>query len=161
MIIIFIDDYYFLDNYFNQNDWRVRVNILNAVGNLPSSDPSFQKEKIADELLEIGSRDSSKNAAITSFAVLSKLFSGIELSQSLSLQIRQSLQRYLFPAETFDWHIRSAAVQAFAKIFKDSVVGVKRFVVFLQLQSGFACGDHKASASAEAAYLVAQFALHF
>src|SRR5207253_2768591 len=48
-------------------------------------------------------------------------FAGIELPPTLSLEIRQSLQRYLFPAETFDWHIRSAAVQALAKIFKDSV----------------------------------------
>jgi len=112
---------YFLDNYFNENDWRVRVNLLIAVGNLPNNETAFQKEKVADKLLEIGGKDFSKNAAITAFTVLGKLFTGNDLPLSLSAKIKHTLKGYLFPTETIDWQIRSAAVQTLAKIFKDSV----------------------------------------
>src|SRR5205085_9416652 len=61
------------------------------------------------------------NNAVTSLNVLGKLYSGNDVPLSVSANIKQTLKNYLFPVEIVNWHIRSAAVQSLAKIFKDSV----------------------------------------
>ncbi len=109
---------YLLDKEF---DWRVKVNILNAIGNLPNNESSFDKENIAEALLSASEKDSSVHVSVTSLAVLGKLFSGIDLPLTLSAHIRESLKGFLYSEKKIDWHIRAEAVKSLAKIFRDSV----------------------------------------
>lgn len=100
-------------------DWRVRVNICNALGNqvLPADSPL--REKVTTALLQHAFEDNSAHVSITALIGLAKLNNGLDTKSPLAKNIQQTILSALNPNKSIDWQIKAEAIRTYAKIFKD------------------------------------------
>lgn len=113
---------YMLESLEKENDWRVRVNICNALGNQKLDASSTQADKVCDVLLSHSTDDASTHVSIVALTALGKLFaSGIESRSPVAEKIKQSIQFILTPNKAIDWQIKAEAIRVYTKIFKDGV----------------------------------------
>jgi cyclophilin family peptidyl-prolyl cis-trans isomerase len=103
-------------------DWRVRVNICNALGNQVLSADSPLREKVTTSLLQHALGDNSAHVSITALTALAKLYpTGVEGSPYAGM-LRDELRK-IINAENNSviWQVKAEAIRTFAKIFKDEV----------------------------------------
>lgn len=100
-------------------DWRVRVNICNALGNLNLTVDSPLLEKVTTSLLQHGFEDASTHVSLAALQSLAKLNSLTDTRNPLARKIQQELLFYLGPNKAIDWQIKAEAIRTYAKIFKD------------------------------------------
>lgn len=100
-------------------DWRVRVNICNALGNLPLPVDSPLLGKVTTSLLQHGFEDASTHVSLAAFQSLAKLHSLTDTRNPLARKIQQEILFYLTPNKAIDWQIKAEAIRTYAKIFKD------------------------------------------
>ncbi len=113
---------YMLESLEKENDWRVRVNICNALSNQKLDASSTYAEKVCDALLSHSTDDASTHVSIVALTALGKVFaSGIESRSPVAEKIKQSIQFILTPNKAIDWQIKAEAIRTYAKIFKDGV----------------------------------------
>lgn len=131
---------YLLESLAKDDDWRVRVNLCNALGSVMPDLNSPLIEKLTDALLQRATLDQSTHVSIVALQVLGKLFKGIDTRNPLTRKIQQEIQFILTPNKAFDWQIKAEAVRTYAAIFKDDVKDE-----FLGLFSGSVNYDLKAA----------------
>jgi cyclophilin family peptidyl-prolyl cis-trans isomerase len=102
-----------------EKDWRVRVNIVNALGNYKIDNTSPLLGETAYILLELAMRDESVHVSIVALQALGKLFAGADTRDLLVWAIQQEIQFVLTPGKAIDWQIKAEAIRTYAKIFKD------------------------------------------
>jgi cyclophilin family peptidyl-prolyl cis-trans isomerase/HEAT repeat protein len=101
------------------DDWRVRVNICNAVGNYKIDLNSPLLEKVTSALLEAALRDASTHVSITAWQALGRLFDGVDTRNPLMRKVQQEIMFALTPATHIEWQIKAEAIRAYGKLFKD------------------------------------------
>jgi cyclophilin family peptidyl-prolyl cis-trans isomerase/HEAT repeat protein len=109
-----------LNSLKNDNDWRVRVNILYSIGKI--NDPSYlTNEKLCNSLLDASYTDDNDNVRITALQVLGKLYEGADSTNVLLSVIRTKLKEFMTPYEVHDWQLKAEAIKTYARIFKDKI----------------------------------------
>lgn len=112
---------FLLDVLSKENDWRVRVNTINALGAVLPDLNSPLIQKLTDALIEHALNDNSTHVSIVSWQVLGKLFAGIDTRNPLTRKIQQEILFVLTPGKAIDWQVKAEAVRTYAKIFKGEV----------------------------------------
>ncbi len=112
---------YFLESLEKEIDWRVQVNIINAIGNLKIDLNSPELDKTVASLLQFATQDPSTHVSIVALQALGKLFAGADIRNPQVRKIQQDIQFILTPGKAIDWQIKAEAIRTYAKIFKDNV----------------------------------------
>ena len=112
---------FFLTALDKETDWRLRVNLCNALGNQLLDLNSPSAEKTANSLLLRGVEGASAHVSISAWQAIGKLFGGVDTRNPLTRKIQQEVQFILSPSKSAGWHIKAEAIRAYAKIFKDEI----------------------------------------
>ncbi len=110
---------YMLESLEKEQDWRVRVNICNALGNQKIDMNSTLIDKAVSALLIHAVEDQSTHVSIVSWQALGKLFAESDTRNPLTRKIQQDIQFVITPGKAIDWQIKAEAIKTYAKIFKD------------------------------------------
>ena len=110
---------FLLDVLSKEIDWRVRVNIVNALGNYKIDLNSPLLEKTVNELIEHAENDPSVHVSIVSWQALGKLFAGADTRNPYTRKIQQEILFITTPGKAYDWQIKAEAIKTYSKIFKD------------------------------------------
>lgn len=110
---------FLLDVLSKEIDWRVRVNIVNALGNYKIDLNSPLLEKTVNALIEHAENDPSVHVSIVSWQSLGKLFAGADTRNPFIRKIQQEILFITTPGKAYDWQIKAEAIRTYAKIFKD------------------------------------------
>ncbi len=105
-----------------ESDWRVRVNICNALGNqlLPADSPL--REKVTASLLQHAIGDNSAHVSITALTALAKLYPGGTSGSPYAAMIKQELLKIINAENnSVKWQVKAEAIKTYAKMFKDEV----------------------------------------
>lgn len=106
---------YLSDAYKRENDWKIQVNILNAIGNT-------DKRNITDSLMELLfniAEYSNTSVSISALNVIGRLLERYSFADEQKIKVRDRLQWYFSTSRAVDWQVKSEAVKTYAKIFKD------------------------------------------
>lgn len=110
---------FLLDALANENDWRVKVNIVNALGNYKIDMNSPLLEQTVNVLVDHAVKDPSVHVSIVSWQALGKIFGGADTRNPLVRKIQQEILFITTPGKAYDWQIKAEAIRTYAKIFKD------------------------------------------
>jgi len=110
---------FFLDVLSKEIDWRVRVNIVNALGNHKIDLNSPLLEKTTNMLIDLAANDPSVHVSVVSWQSLGKLFTGADTRNPMVRKIQQDILFRTGQNSQIDWHIKAEAIRTYAKIFKD------------------------------------------
>lgn len=110
---------FLLDALSKEIDWRVRVNIVNALGNYKIDLNSPLLEKTVNALIEHAENDPSVHVSIVSWQALGKIFAGADTRNPFTRHIQQEILFLTTPGKAYDWQIKAEAIRTYAKIFKD------------------------------------------
>jgi cyclophilin family peptidyl-prolyl cis-trans isomerase/HEAT repeat protein len=110
---------YLLESLKKEPDWRVRVNICNALGNQKIDMNSPLIDKTVSALLVHAVEDQSAHVSIVAWQALGKLFAESDTRNPLTRKIQQDIQFVLTPNKAINWQIKAEAIRTYAKIFKD------------------------------------------
>ncbi|HMQ80072.1 MAG TPA: peptidylprolyl isomerase [Ignavibacteria bacterium] len=110
---------FLLDVLSKEIDWRVRVNIVNALGNYKIDLNSPLLEKTVNALIEHAENDPSVHVSIVSWQALGKLFAGADTRNPFTRKIQQEILFITTPGKAYDWQIKAEAIKTYARIFKD------------------------------------------
>jgi peptidylprolyl isomerase len=103
-----------------ESDWRVRVNIANALGNKLSDLNSPLTEWLTSGLLKHAVQDSSAHVSIAAWQALGKLFAAADTRNPLARKIQQEIG-FVLSGREIPWQIKAEAIRTYAKIFKDEI----------------------------------------
>lgn len=112
---------YMVESLEKESDWRVRVNICNALGNYKFDLNSPGLDNVTSALLRHAVSDESGHVSITAWQALGKLFAGVDTRNPLTRKIQQDIQFTLTPGKAIDWQLKAEAVKAYTKIFRDEI----------------------------------------
>jgi len=104
-----------------ESDWRLRVNLCNALGNQLPDLNSPLVDKITSSLLIHAVEDANTHVSIVAWQALGKLFEGLDTRNPVTRKIHQEVQFILTPNKAVDWQIKAEAIKTYAKIFKDEI----------------------------------------
>jgi len=110
---------FLLDALAKENDWRVKVNIVNALGNYKIDMNSPLLEQTVNVLVDHAVKDPSVHVSIVSWQALGKIFGGADTRNPLVRKIQQEILFITTPGKAYDWQIKAEAIRTYAKIFKD------------------------------------------
>ncbi len=110
---------YLLESLNKEYDWRVRVNIVNALGNYKIDNTSFLLDETASVLLVLAMRDESVHVSITALQALAKLFAGADTRDKLVRAVQQEIMFIISANKAVDWQIKAEAIRTYAKMFKN------------------------------------------
>jgi len=110
---------FLLDALAKENDWRVKVNIVNALGNYKIDMNSPLLEQTVNALIDHAVKDPSVHVSIVSWQALGKIFGGADTRNPLVRKIQQEILFITTPGKAYDWQIKAEAIRTYAKIFKD------------------------------------------
>lgn len=110
---------FLLDALAKENDWRVRVSILNALGNYKIDMNSPLLDKTVNALVDLAVKDPSVHESIVSWQALGKIFAGADTRSPFARKIQQEILFITAPGKAYDWQIKAEAIRTYAKIFKD------------------------------------------
>lgn len=103
-----------------ESDWRVRVNICNALGNQILSADSPLREKVTTSLLQHGMGDNSEHVLITALIALAKLYSAGGEGSPFAGIIKQELLKIINAENnSVKWQVKAEAIRTYAGIFRD------------------------------------------
>jgi len=108
----------FEDAIKNEKDWRVRLNIVNALGNMPADVNSPLASHLAEVFAEIAAKDESEHVKIVSLQALGKLMAGLNSDNQGYKELRKKLRSIINSEST--WQVKAEAIRTYAKIFKDN-----------------------------------------
>lgn len=109
--------HYILSSFDSEEDWRVKVNMLNSLTNF-SMDSIKDMQNLIINVLGGYSEGESEHISVTRLNVLGKLFDGKKFSDSDD--VRDGLIEILNDKK-YTYRIRSEAANALSLIFKDDV----------------------------------------
>lgn len=102
----------------NEKDWRVRVNIVNALGNMPADVSSPLASHLAEVFAETAAKDESEHVKIVSLQALGKLMAGLNNDNQDHKKLKKSLKTIINSG--IAWQVKAEAIKAYAKIFRDN-----------------------------------------
>lgn len=121
---------YTLESFDKENDWRVKVNMLNTIPNYNID----SVPELTDQLLTVlgnGVSDSNEHVSLTAVNVLGRVFtdigkSGNSKAKSVSEKLLKEFTFALDSAESLglSWRVKSEIVNSMSLIFRDSVKGI-------------------------------------
>ncbi|RPI18880.1 MAG: hypothetical protein EHM58_03870 [Ignavibacteriae bacterium] len=106
---------YLVEALSRESEWKIKVNILNAIG-------STNKANISDSLLELlfnTAEQSNTSISLIALNVIGRLLDGFTMTDEIKNKVKDRLQWYFIPAKAVDWQVKSEAVKTYARIFKD------------------------------------------
>ena len=109
----------FEDALKNEKDWRVRVNIINALGNFQADVNSPLAAQLANLFADIAAKDAGEHVKIVSLQALGKLMVGLNKDNQSYKELRNKLKAIISSGAA--WQVKAEAIKTYAKIFKDSV----------------------------------------
>ena len=109
----------FEDALKNEKDWRVRVNIINALGNFQADVNSPLAAQLANLFTETAAKDASEHVKIVSLQALGKLMAGLNSDNQIYKELRKKLKTIMDTGAS--WQVKAEAIKTYAKIFRDSV----------------------------------------
>jgi cyclophilin family peptidyl-prolyl cis-trans isomerase/HEAT repeat protein len=101
----------------NESDWRVKVNILNAIGNTDKAALNVS-DSLIDNIFSIAEKEKT-NVSITALAAASKIFEGLTLTTENKEKTKSCFLWYFDVTKAVDWQVKSEAVKSYSRIFKD------------------------------------------
>jgi peptidylprolyl isomerase len=110
---------FLLDVLKKEIDWRVRVNIVNALGNHKIDLNSPLLEKTTNLLIDLAAGDPSVHVSVVSWQAISKIFKDSDTRNPMVRKIQQDILFRTGQSSSIDWHIKAEAIKTYAKIFKD------------------------------------------
>lgn len=110
---------FLLDALAKENDWRVKVSIINALGNYKIDMNSPLLDKTVNALVDLAVKDPSVHVSIVSWQALGKIFAGADTRNPFARKIQQEILFITAPGKAYDWQIKAEAIRTYAKIFKD------------------------------------------
>jgi cyclophilin family peptidyl-prolyl cis-trans isomerase/HEAT repeat protein len=110
---------FLLDALAKESDWRVKVNIINALGNYKIDMNSPLLEQTVNALVDLAVKDPSVHISLVSWQALGKIFEGADTRNPFARKIQQEILFVTSPGKAFDWQIKAEAIRTYAKIFKD------------------------------------------
>jgi len=114
---------YLISSLQKEQDWRVRVNICNALGNQQIDLNSPLLEQTTSALLEAAIRDASTHVSITAWQALGRLFEGVDTRNPLMRKVQQEIMYVMSQSADAVWQIKAEAIRTYAKLFKDESKG--------------------------------------
>ncbi len=120
---------FLLDLLKKETDWRVRVNIVNALGNYKIDMNSPLLEKTTNILIDLAANDPSVHVSVVSWQAISKIFTDADTRNPIVRKIQQDILFRTGQSSSIDWHIKAEAIKTYAKIFKDEAKA-DLFVIF-------------------------------
>ena len=114
---------YMLESYNSEDDWRVRVNMLNSLTNFKLDSLSDMTKQVYSVISD-GIGDENENVSLTAISVLGKLFtdlneSGNETARSLSGKIKEEFNYSFDSVSTISSGQKSELANSMALIFRD------------------------------------------
>lgn len=106
------------NNYKNETDWRVKVNILNSLMNYINKNNLCISDNMADLLLE-GKNDNNVNVRITALKQIGEIFSKLPENNKLEEKILLELESCFNKNISLNYYEIGEALLAYAKIKKD------------------------------------------
>lgn len=110
---------FLLDALAKENDWLVKVSIINALGNYKIDMNSPLLDKTVNALVDLAVKDPSVHVSIVSWQALGKIFAGADTRSPFARKIQQEILFITAPGKAYDWQIKAEAIRTYAKIFKD------------------------------------------
>ncbi|HEY3250004.1 MAG TPA: peptidylprolyl isomerase [Ignavibacteria bacterium] len=138
---------YIMAKYPAESDWRIRVNMLNAVGNL-SPDESSLSENYFDMILHSAVDDANPNVSVAACQNLARICNKLAKDHAYSIKLKEYFENYLKPDRAIEPAVMNEVIVTLAKIFKDDY-RTKLFQLFSQ-EEGY---DTKAAIVAAFQYM--------
>jgi len=122
----------FEDALKKDKDWRVRVNIINALGNMPADINSPLASHLAEVFAETAAKDESEHVRIVSLQALGKLMAGLNNDNGDYKELRRELRALINSGAA--WQVKAEAIKTLAKIFRDNAKN-ELFALFAKADS--------------------------
>lgn len=122
----------FEDALKRDKDWRVRVNIINALGNMPADINSPLASHLAEVFAETAAKDESEHVRIVSLQALGKLMTGLNKDNQSYKELRRELRAMINSGAA--WQVKAEAIKTLAKIFRDNAKN-ELFALFAKADS--------------------------
>ncbi len=122
----------FEDALKRDKDWRVRVNIINALGNMPADINSPLASHLAEVFAETAAKDESEHVRIVSLQALGKLMRGLNKDNQSYKELRRELRAMINSGAA--WQVKAEAIKTLAKIFRDNAKN-ELFALFAKADS--------------------------
>jgi len=110
---------YLISSLEKDSDWRIRVNICNALGNYKIDLNSPLLDKVTSTLLEHAVRDASTHVSVTAWQAIGRLFDGVDTRNPMMRKVQQEIMYIMSPSADAVWQIKAEAIRTYAKLFKD------------------------------------------
>ncbi len=104
-----------------EKDWRVRVNICNAIVSQQIDLNSDLADKISASLLKHAKEDPSAHVSITAWQTIGNLFAGVNPQSGIAENIRSDARYLLAEDNPLETQIKTEAVKTYARVFKDEI----------------------------------------
>ncbi|MBL8016189.1 MAG: peptidylprolyl isomerase [Ignavibacteria bacterium] len=122
----------FEDALKKDKDWRVRVNIINALGNMPADINSPLASHLSEVFAETAAKDESEHVRIVSLQALGKLMAGLNNDNRDYKELRRELRAIINSGAA--WQVKAEAIKTLAKIFRDNAKN-ELFALFAKADS--------------------------
>ncbi|MCC6866241.1 MAG: peptidylprolyl isomerase [Ignavibacteria bacterium] len=107
-------------NELNQeNDWRVRVNIVSALGSTLPHINSPLTEKLVNVLIQQAEQDNSTHVSIVCLQSLGRLFADADTKNPILVKVKEKLLFLISSSFKGAWNIQAEVIKTYGKIFKD------------------------------------------
>jgi cyclophilin family peptidyl-prolyl cis-trans isomerase/HEAT repeat protein len=112
---------YFLDSYKSESDWRVKINILNAIASIDTSETAgLLKTGFFNQLIK-AIDDSNESVSLTSLSLLGKLYGGANVTREYKEFLEAKLLKVL-NSHGYTFRQRSESARTLALVLKDSAI---------------------------------------
>lgn len=111
---------YVISSLVKENDWHVKVNILNSLTLYKKASESVLNEKLVTAITNLYD-DENPNVAHTALRVTALLFSDLQQPNKNLSAIRDRLEWFFPPDKAVEWQTKGEALLAYGTIFKDEV----------------------------------------
>jgi len=124
---------YTLESFNSENDWRVKVNMLNSFTNFELDSIPELTEHLLDVFAD-GISDDNEHVSITAINVLGKMFSDLkntknEYAATQSAYLKKQFLYSLDSVKNLSWRVRSELANSMSLVFRDEMKDelLKRF----------------------------------
>jgi len=107
-----------LENLKTESDWKVKINILNALPGYKPVSEYFLDQKLLS-VFDVLSIDYNSNVRITALSTLGKLFSNLKEKNNNLDNVKTMLESYFLTENEKDWQEIGEAINSYGMIFKD------------------------------------------
>jgi cyclophilin family peptidyl-prolyl cis-trans isomerase len=105
----------FENSLASETDWRVRLSIINALGNYPADVNSPLAKHLTEVLLKQAQNDPNEHVKIVSLMAFSKVIPVLKNNDVLYKSVKKQLRSIINSGDS--WNVKAEAVKVYAKLF--------------------------------------------